>query len=220
MSGSTRRIGRSRLSLIAIAVAAGALLAVPAQGQALFRFGSALDPTVQPSNSGGPDGHECDQPNPENVCTWIMNEAYGRPDGGERAPRRGVIRKIRLIAGGPGHFRLQIARAHELANGDFEGKVVRKGPVINYLGQTNDPDPNDDNYVLESFPVRVKIFKGERLAIKTANTSALRCSSGGPNTLLFEPPLLAGGGFKASTDDEGCWLLMEAVVRKRHRHRR
>jgi hypothetical protein len=137
-----------------------------------------------------------------------MNEAYGRPNRGHKASRRGTIRKIRLVAGDEGRFRLQIARAHETTSG-FEGKVVRNGPVIEYDGQ---PDPNEP-YVVEVFNVNVPIRRGERLAIRTNKTSTLRCSSGGPNTLLFYPPLAPGAGFRANSNDEGCWLLLEAVVR-------
>ena len=41
----------------------------------------------------------------------------------------------------------------------------------------------------------------------------VRCSSGGDNTLIYQPSLLAGGGFRAASDTDGCWLLMEAVIR-------
>ncbi len=202
-----------RLLAVATALAAGILLVVPAQGMALFRFGSKLDPTVQPSNAGS--AHECDQPNPTSPCTWVMNEAYGRPDTGQKSPRRGVIRRIRVIAGAPGSFRLQIVRAHETgpSSNDFEGKAVRRGPVIHYQGQSQ-INFDTDTYLVESFKVRIRVNKGDRLAEKTASTSTLRCSSGGANTLLFEPPLALGGGFEANSDHDGCWMLIEAVARK------
>jgi hypothetical protein len=38
------------------------------------------------------------------------------------------------------------------------------------------------------------------------------CSSGGPNTLQFAPPLVVGEGFKSEFDTDGCWMLIEAVV--------
>ncbi len=41
----------------------------------------------------------------------------------------------------------------------------------------------------------------------------VRCSSGGDNTLIYQPSLLAGGGFRPASDTDGCWLLMEAVIR-------
>jgi hypothetical protein len=136
-----------------------------------------------------------------------MNEAYGRPNGGHKSPKDGTIIKIRLIAGAPGSFRLQIVRAHETPGG-FVAKAVRNGPRIEYQGQ---PDPNEP-YKVEVFNVNVHVNKGDRLAIKAKKTSTLRCSSGGPNTLQFAPPLVVGEGFKDEFDTDGCWMLIEAVA--------
>ena len=213
-----RSLTRKRLGLLAAAGATLALMIAPAQGHAIFKFGSALDPTIQPSNAA--PQHECDMGSPTDVCTWVMNEAYQRPDGGHRAPRKLVIRKIRLIAAGPGSFRLQIARLSEIAPNDFQAKIVRRGPIINYQG---DPDGGvDDVYPVETFRVgRIRVRRGSVLAIKTAATSTLRCSSGGNNTLLYDPPLPLGGPFDSPSSDDGCWLLLEAVaVKPRRRHRR
>jgi hypothetical protein len=127
-----------------------------------------------------------------------MNEAFGRPDGGHKAARRGTIRKIRVLADDNGSFRLQIARARETASG-YQGKVVRNGPFIQYDGQ---PDP-DEPYVVEVFTMNVQVRKGDRLAIRARKTSALRCGGGGDNTLLFHPPLEPGAGFRANTSEEG-----------------
>jgi hypothetical protein len=206
-----------RLIAIATALTAAVLLAVPAQGMAVFKFGSKLDPSVQPSNAG--TAHECDQANPTSPCSWVMNEAYGRPNGGQKAPRGGVIRRIRVIAGEAGSFRLQIVRAHQSgpSPNNYVGKVVRRGPVIHYQGQTQ-ANFDNDIYNVESFRVKIPIRKGDRLAERAAKTSTLRCSSGGPNTLLFEPPLALGGDFAGNSDHDGCWMLIEAVARKR-RHR-
>ena len=95
-------------------------------------------------------------------------------------------------------------------NNTNEAKVVRNGPLINYQGQT-DQNFEDDVYKVEAFPVNMAVNGGDFLAIKTKFTSALRCSSGGTNTLIYEPPLLAGGGFTPAKSTEGCWLLIEAV---------
>jgi hypothetical protein len=193
-----------RTRLIVLIAACAAFAATAARADAKYLFGSKLDSTVQPSNANSP--HPC--LHPARTCTWVMNEAYGRPNGGHKAKKRGTIKRIRLIAGAPGSFRLQIVRARQTATG-FEGKAVRNGPKIRYQGQPDDFDP----YVVESFRVRVPIHKGERLAIRTKKTSTLRCSSGGANTLLFDPPLVVGGGYHTMKDEEGCWLLLEAVVR-------
>lgn len=202
MFKNTRTI--RRLAITA-ALAATALAAAPASGQAAtYKFGSELNRTVQPSNSSQP--HPC-SPNPFQPCTRIMMEAYGRPDSGDRAKRNGTIRKIRLIAGSAGTFRLQLAKANPQSE---QGKVLRNGPVIRYQGQS-DPDALD--YEVETFNVNVPVRRGERLAAKGNGISFMRCSSGGPNQLLFQSPLTPGGGFEDADDTDGCWLLMEAVVR-------
>jgi hypothetical protein len=195
-----------RLRLFLALAVFGALAAAPAADA--VRFGAKLDSTVQPSNAE--TAHPCDQAYPNYRCTWVMNEAYGRPERGHRASWRGTIKRIRLIAGEAGQFRLQIVRVRRTASGGFEAKAIRNGRIIRYDGQ---PDP-DEPYVVEVFRVNIPIRRGQRLAIRTRETSTLRCSSGGSNTLLFHPPLRVGAGYRDSTGDEGCWLLLEAVVRR------
>lgn len=197
-----------RAGLLA-AIAAVAMLIAPAIGSAApVKFGSKLNPTVQPSNSL--PGLKCSQEAP-GPCTMVQNEAYGRPDGGELAPKTGTIKKIRLIAGGPGSFKLQIAKVkRSTLFGTNEAKVVANGPRISYQGQT---EANDESgsYRVETFDVNVPVKKGQQLALKGNITSMVRCSSGGDNTLIYTPPL--GSAFRPATSTDGCWILMEAVIR-------
>jgi len=198
----------SRTGLLA-AIAAVAMMIVPALSAAApVKFGSKLNPTVQPSNSL--PGLKCSQETSA-PCTMVQNEAYGRPDGGELAPKTGTIKKIRLIAGGPGSFKLQIAKVkRSTLFGTNEAKVVASGPRISYQGQT---EANDEasNYNVETFNVNVPVKKGQQLALKGNLTSMVRCSSGGDNTLIYSPPL--GSAFRPATNTDGCWILMEAVIR-------
>lgn len=189
-----------------IVLAAIALVALPAQGMAATKFGAKLTPDVQPSNASEP--HSCipDEDVPSTTCTRVLMDAYGRPDQ-PMAPKSGKIKRLRLIAGAPGSFRLQIVKANPM---NEQAKLVRNGPQINYLGQA---DPDAETYTVESFKVNVAVKKGEYLAIKSKSTSTLRCSSGGPNQLIFLPPLAMGNPFAPATDTDGCWLLLEAVVR-------
>jgi hypothetical protein len=194
--------------LILTAIAALALTIAPATASAApVKFGSKLNPTVQPSNSlPGLDCGEVAGP-----CTFVQQEAYGRPDGGELAPKTGTIKKIRLIAGGPGSFKLQIAKVkRSTLFGTNEAKVVANGPRISYLGQT---EANDEagSYRVETFDVSVPVKKGQQLALKGNITSMVRCSSGGDNTLIYTPPLASA--FRPATNTDGCWILMEAVIR-------
>ena len=208
---TTRKL--ARFTGLAAALASVALMIAPAAGMAApVKFGAKLDPTVQPSNSLPGltcTGTEAAGP----ACTMIQNEAYGRPDGGELAPKTGTIKKIRLIAGGPGSFKLQVAKVkRSTLNGTNEAKVVANGPRISYQGQT---EANEENgaYTVESFDVNVPVKKGQQLALRGNITSMIRCSSGGDNTLIYTPPLLRGGDFRPATGDDGCWILMEAVIR-------
>lgn len=191
------------------AIAVLALTLVPATAMAApVKFGSKLNPAVQPSNSL--PGLKCSQEAP-GPCTMVQNEAYGRPDGGELAPKTGTIKKIRLIAGGPGSFKLQIAKVkRSTLFGTNEAKVVANGPRISYQGQT-EANEESGNYRVETFDVNVPVKKGQQLALKGNITSMVRCSSGGDNTLIYTPPL--GSSFRPATNTDGCWILMEAVIR-------
>lgn len=204
----------ARRAGIVAAFACLALAVVPAAGMAKapVRFGAKLNPTVQPSNSL--PGLTCNGPETPLVgCSMILNEAYGRPDGGELAPRNGTIKKIRLIAGGPGSIRLQIEKVNRATLfGTKEARAVWYGPQIHYQGQT-EANFEDDSYRVESFPVDIPIKKGQQLGLRGQITSMIRCSSGGDNTLIYTPPLFLGGPFTAATNTDGCWLLMEAVIR-------
>jgi hypothetical protein len=207
----TRRL--ARFTGLAAAVASVAMMIAPAAGMAAapVKFGARLNPTVQPSNSL--PGLMCEHQTPGATCTMIQNEAYGRPDGGHLAPKTGTIRKIRLIAGGPGSFKLQIAKVQQSTLFKTnKAKVVANGPRISYTGQT---EANEESgaYRVESFDVNVPVQKGQQLALRGNITSMIRCSSGGDNTLIYTPPLLSGSPFKPATGTDGCWILMEAVIR-------
>ena len=209
---NTTRINKTptfvrRTGLLAV-IAAVAMMIVPALSAAApVKFGSQLNPTVQPSNSL--PGLGCGEV--AGPCTFVQQEAYGRPDGGELAPKTGTIKKIRLIAGGPGSFKLQIAKVkRSTLFGTNEAKVVANGPRISYQGQS-ELNFEDDSYNVETFNVNVPVMKGQQLALKGNITSMVRCSSGGDNTLIYTPPL--GSAFRPATNTDGCWILMEAVIR-------
>ena len=206
-STAAQKIAR-RTGLMATA-ASLALMVIPASGlaSAPVKFGAKLNSTVQPSNSL--PGLTCSGPEtPLEPCTMVLNEAYGRPDGGEFAPKTGTIKKIRLIAGGPGSFRLMAVKK---INGT-DAIAKRYGQRISYSGQSESAEEEGD-YRVESFPVEMKIKKGEQLALRGSITSMIRCSSGGDNTLIYSPPLFLGGSFTPASNTDGCWLLMEAVIR-------
>ncbi|HSS33319.1 MAG TPA: hypothetical protein VLL27_08585 [Solirubrobacterales bacterium] len=211
----TSKLGRRAGLFFALAGLAAAMVA-PAQGLAAapVKFGSKLNPTIQPSNSL--PGMTCGgAAMPGTACTMVQDEAYGRPDGGELAPKTGTIKKIRIIAGGPGSFRPQIATVKHSASttlGATKAKVTYSGPKLSYTGQT-EANYEDDSYKVESFNVSIPVKKGQQLALRGNISSMIRCSSGGHNTLIFSPALRTGGPLQGATDANGCWILMEAVIR-------
>jgi hypothetical protein len=170
------------------------------------RFGAKLDGTRQPSNAES--GWWCDDndealPNP--TCTWVSTEAFGRPNGGFKAPRDGTIDKVRVVSCFPDSFRIQIARAKPA---DEKARVLRNGPTVSFQG---DPDECQDDDIFKVSVVNVPNFhinKGEVIAFKDKETGALYCSGGG-TVLTFHPPLVAGGSFQTSDESESCFLLVE-----------
>lgn len=189
-----------RLVLLAV-VALGALAIVPATSSAV-KFGSKLTPQVQPSNSGQPKPCE---PNP-GQCSRVMNEAYGRPNKGHKAKRNGKIKRIRIIAGAPGKFQFQLYRRK--AGNKFKAVYTSK-KRFNYQGQ---PD-GDEPYKIESFGVNIPVKKNMYIGTKARQASYFRCSSGGDNLLFFQPPLAVGGSWLKPDTDDGCWMLIEAVIK-------
>ena len=183
-----------------IAILVG-LLSVEAS--AATRFGAKLTDETFPSNAG--KGHECVDKTTD--CTWVMMQAFGRPDKGYKAPKDGEIGRVRLVSCYKGEFQLQLARAN---NNTDEGRVVRDGPVIKFKADSNkcDGQTYDVQTIELKKPLQVK--KGDQLAIRTPKTTILRCDSGGDKILLFAPPLVAGESPRPALDGDGCWLLLEA----------
>ncbi len=190
---------------IALAIAAVTLAGAGTASAA--SFGADVEPDVQPSNAS--TAHPCDYMAPGTKCTWVLNDAYGNA-GGEKAPRSGELRSIKLIAGEAGSFKLQLVKVRA----DNSAKVLSKGPRISYEGQDPAMDP-EDPYKVETFKLDrpIPVQKGAQLAIVAKETSTLRCSSGGDNTLLFDPPLALGDPFAQPSSDDGCWMLIEGKIR-------
>lgn len=206
----TTKVARRLGTVLALAAFVAAMVA-PAAGMAAapVKFGSKLNPTVQPSN--GSPGIQC----MSGPCTMVQNEAYGRPDGGELAPKTGTIKQIRIIAADAGSFRPQIATVKHSTSttlGATKAKVTYTGPKLSFAGQT-EANEESGQYKVETFNVSIPVKKGQQLALRGNVASLVRCSSGGHNTLLFTPALAKGGSFQGATDSNGCWILMEAVIR-------
>jgi hypothetical protein len=196
---------KTRTLRAAIATALVALAAVPASSLGATKFGAELTPDTQPSNSST-EGHPCELSD-ASLCTRVSMEAYGRPDGGEVAPKDGTIKKISVISQGPDTFRFELAKAKPA---DEKAKVVYRSKKLHTQGQS---DPNADTYEIETFKVDAPVKEGMYLATESKRSSMLRCSSGGPNQLLFQSALPLSGPFETATATDGCWLLLEATIK-------
>lgn len=206
----TAKLGRRLGFVLALAAFAAAMVA-PASGLAAapVKFGSQLNPTVQPSN--GSPGIQC----MGGPCTMVQDEAYGRPGNGHLAPKSGTIKRIRIIAADAGSFRPQIATVRHSPSTTLaatKAKVTYTGPKLSFSGQT-EANYESGRYRVETFDVNIPVKKGQQLALRGNVASLVRCSSGGHNTLLFTPALSRGGALQGAGDANGCWLLMEAVIR-------
>ena len=201
-----------RTGVVAV-LATVAMMVAPAAGLAStpVQFGAKLSSMTDPANST--PARPCDEMAPGKACTMIENEARERPDSLVTAPKSGTIKQIRLVAGGPGSFQLQIAQVkRSTLFGSNEAKVVRNGPTIHYTGP-DESDAEEGIYKVESFKVSVPVRKGQYLAIKARSTSALYCAGGSDNILTYQPSLMPGGSFHPATSHSGCDLLLGATIR-------
>jgi len=189
---------------IAVSLAAAAVsLAAVAPANAAY-FGAKVDSQTQPSNAF--QGQDCS--NGPGSCTRVENDAY-QYAGHEKAPKSGTLKKIQLVGGVPGSFKLQLAKVK--GSGDTaQVKVTRQGPTINYVGS----DENSLDYNVETFKVNMPVKKGEQIAAKSSSPlSTLRCSSGGDNTLENQPALGVGNPFATVTSTDGCWMLIGGTIK-------
>jgi hypothetical protein len=201
---------RYRGLTIATSVAITLLLMLGTVGSAAAatKFGANFNANTQPSNAS--PAHECEPDDTAN-CTWVMNFAFagaGTTQLPLRAPRDGIIGKIKLLSATSGSFRLFLARTK---SNPTRSKVVRQGPTISYNG--NGGAGCNPNCVIEKFPVNLTVKRGDILAFRSPEAGFLRCSSGGPRILFYQPPLTVGGSFQQPDDTDGCFVLLQAVYK-------
>jgi len=199
---SSKRVGR-----IAVVLAALGMFAIAAQpvGASTLKFGSKLSDGLFPSNAY--PGRYCDQvidggtdPYP---CTWILNQAYG--GGSATAPANGTINKIKVIGGAASSFRLVLAQKN--AAGQF--RVVSRSSTINV--PTDDCENNGGCTVRKISISPMTVKTGYYVGIQATKASIFRCDSGGARIFVFTPPLNPGGPFTTPTEDDGCFMLLQAV---------
>ena len=180
----TRTLAR-RTGLLA-AIAAVAMMIAPAIGAAApVKFGSKLNPTVQPSNSlPGLDCGEVAGP-----CTMVQQRSL-------RSPRRRRARpEDRHDQEDPADRR----RSRQLQAADRQGEAVDPVRHQRSEGRRHRPAdqlPGPDRSQRRSEQLQGRDLQRERpgeegpAAGAEGNiTSMVRCSSGGDNTLIYTPPL-------------------------------
>jgi len=190
----------------ALAVAATALLTLPASGVAAETFGSQL--TNQP-NYGA-----CSDPPPglTGPCSWVsyIHPAPGTGDpyaGG--APNDGVITSFRIRAygaGGPGTPASVTFRVADisLTNPDLaQASAVGTGPTVTIAGT--------GETTVEEFPARVPVKKGNHLAIDTTDAHAIYETGGNKFSYVYSPVLVDGAAARDSASVHG-ELLVAAVM--------
>jgi hypothetical protein len=202
---------KTRLPIAALS-ALGALLLLPAAGQAATEFGSRLN--HDPANSG-----ECetlppaDEPGDCTIVSLVEPEGTeGNPNAGG-SPVDGVVTKFRL-------------RAY----------IVGKAAQVTFVvANINRPDPNDETSALatvaatgptvtlpvngelteapvQEFAARVPIKKGQHLGVDTSpSLQATVNDSGDKFSYVFAPPLVAGSGARGSLEPTGQLLLSARV---------
>jgi hypothetical protein len=187
-----------------------------AAAAAPVRFGAVLrnaDGTVrEPANSNPP--HTCDESGanaPTPACTHVAVRYgdTGAVAGHVTAPRTGYITRISLISGSAGAVRVKLVRARSIdfGQGSGQAKLDTSGPTLHLRGLGFSTPAQ-----IESFKVHVRVHRGDYLALDSASLSALTCTSGSTEQLLFSPVLQVGGGFADSSSADNCTMLVQATI--------
>src|SRR4051812_18655908 len=124
------------------------------QAQALTVFGAKLNRQLT-----GPQA--CKSTKPSDICTWVLTKAQNNA-GHERAPHDGTITQLKLMACGPGSFILQLARG---MTSTHQARVLRTGPLINYVGNNARNCIGTSNFFIETFNVSIPVKTGDLLAV-------------------------------------------------------
>jgi hypothetical protein len=187
---------------------AGALLAAAATS---LTFGSTLN---GPPTSSDPPA-TCDTSGVTNQdigpCTRVAigYAATGAVAGAVRAPMSGVIRRVRIRAGTPGALRVTLVRVRNLdkPGGEGEAQAVSRGALLRVQAER-------PSRPIESFPVSLKVHRGDYLALQGTSISAMRCQGGDTEQLLYFPPLKPFGEWGSAGGFDDCTLLVQATVTK------
>jgi hypothetical protein len=196
-----------RPKLLAASALAAGLLALPAAADAATNFGSRLN--HDPANSG-----ECTSP--PAPCTLVSFIQPSPPNGDPYsggAPVGGVITKFRIRAFGEGGaaatvtFRLANISLPDPNDSDNAlATAAGTGPTVTIPAFNGAGD-----VPIREFPARLRVKKGNHLALDGTNVWATVNNSGSDFTYRFTPPLTQGQGPRGSNEATG-ELLVAATI--------
>ena len=197
----TRTTHLKRMST-ALALTAGALLALPASGMAADSFGSRLKNA--PANSA-----ECDSP----PCTFVSyihpSDPNGDPYSGG-SPVDGVITKFKVRAtpyfnGSPVRVTPRVADITRQNADQASARATGTGQQVTLTA----------NGEIEEHPTRVSVSRGQHLALDTVNAAVTYNAGGDKFTYVFTPSL--GSEQRTSTMPTGELLVQASVEADRDR---
>ena len=206
MSTITNIIRRNRL-ISTLTATATVLALVPAGASAATTwFGSSLN--HDPANAGSTCAD--DGVMTSSLCTHV-GSFYPGTSGRAQSPATGTITTIKVLPQGPMTMRVKVVQVRNLSSDERSGqaKTVAHSRLIQVQGPSQ-TDLDNGTYSVESFPVHLKVKKGQEIAIDTSSNTAEYCSDGTPGQLLFGPVL--GNQFRTSNGVDDCLMLVQAVV--------
>lgn len=193
-SAHTRRL------TTALALTAGALLALPASGMAADSFGSRL--LNEPANAA-----ECDTP----PCTFVSYIHPSDPNGDPYAggsPVDGVITKYKVRAkpyfnGSPVRVTPRVADIMRQSPDQASARSTGTGQQVTLTA----------NGQIEEHPTRIPVARGQHLALDTVNAQVTYNAGGDKFTYVWQPALVDGQAARQSTYYSGTGeLLVQASV--------
>jgi hypothetical protein len=198
---------RRRVTIAALS-ALGAMLVLPAAGQAATNFGSRLQ--NEPANAG-----ECMALGPCSMVSFIHpSDPNGDPYAGG-APIDGVITKFRIRGfpeGGSGNASATFIVADiERPNPADESTALASraggiGPTITV------PEPPGVETPILEIGGRLPVKKGQHLGVDASpNLWATYNNSGDEYSYIFAPPLVEGAGKRGSTQSTGELLVAGTI---------
>lgn len=207
---TTRSTTRRRLITTVAALAAVAAVPTAASAATTSWFGSSLNHS--PANAG----NSCEENGVLGpaLCTRV-GSYYPGYSGRARAPFNGTVTAFKVMAQGPMTATFKIVSIRNLSpdHKSAQVKTVRVGPTVRVNGPTA-AQLEEGISPIETFKVKIKVKKGEALALDTTSNTAEYCSDGTPGQLLFSPKLKLGQGFRASDGVGGCLMLVQAIIRR------